>query len=259
MIRDCREDRAAGWTHLIRRHAPVIRHLLARYYPGRAGADLAGRALLSLRRPGSPLYRIGGPATEREFVVELRQAVLQAAEDSPGAAEPEILLDLETLSAALQPLTVIERQMVWLETMSYPAEDAGRLLQASAATVGRTRERAAEMLRQKMDRWRIAVIAENGSVLGKLAGAARGEKCLPVRYFFDAIDGRITWAVKQAGEAHLIECWHCIDHFCRVREADDALRAATPLSPSEEAVFRRVLRLDEDKPSLWKRLFKPER
>src|ERR1035441_451474 len=91
-----------------------------------------------------------------------------------GLAAPhaEIPLDLETLSAALGPLTMTEKQAAWFETMSYSPAQAGPMLRVSPETVEKVRHRAVELIRGKLDSWRCTLLAENGPALGGL-GAVR--------------------------------------------------------------------------------------
>src|SRR5215472_8384300 len=137
MIQDCRADRPAGWSHFISHYVPVIRKIAAHYCPGQA----ADSVLPALRRPESSLFSTLEPAPERWFVAELRQRVLAELDSNAGdRAAGE--LDLETVSKALEPLTLLEKQAVWLETMRYPPGRAGVLLRMDPRTVQKIREKA---------------------------------------------------------------------------------------------------------------------
>jgi hypothetical protein len=69
-------------------------------------------------------------------------------------------------------------------------------------------------------------MADNGMALGRAAAAASGKECLPARAFFDVLDGRATWHGREAVERHVADCWHCIDHYCRLIESIELLRTA---------------------------------
>ena len=140
MVRDCRADLPEGWVHFILHYVPVCRKVLAHYAPERAGdAALLDRILLTVRDPDSFLFHAAGPPEERWFVSQLRQLIV-AGLAAPAA---EIPLGLETLTAALEPLTMTEKQAAWLETMRYSPEQAGPMLRVSPDTVEKVRHRAA--------------------------------------------------------------------------------------------------------------------
>src|SRR5581483_77924 len=170
MIRDCRADRAEGWSHFITYYVPVIRKLAVHYFP-RSGAAIEP-VLVVLRRPESSLFQSLEPAPERWFVAELRQRVLAAYEGREGTGTSEVSLELETLAKAFEPLTVVEKQATWLETMRYTPEQTGVLLRMEPRTVEKIRDKAAELLRAQMDLWRRSLLAENGRPLARAATAA---------------------------------------------------------------------------------------
>jgi hypothetical protein len=250
MIRDCRADRAEGWRHFIACYVPVIRKLLARYQAGGAAdASTLERVLVSARQPQSSLFQSREPAPERWFVAELRQKVL---EELPSSA-PAAGLDLETVAAALEPLTLVEKQVAWLETMLYSPTETAVLLRMAPSTAEKIRGKAANLLRGKVDSWSRTMLAENGRVLGRAAAAAAGEECLLPKTFLDMVDGRTTWQGRDQLERHVTRCWHCIDHFCRLVEVVEVLRGNKPLSQAESAPFRERLGVQEEKRPAWKR------
>jgi hypothetical protein len=228
----------------------VIRKAVAHYAPESGEGDLLNRVLLTVRQPESFLFQSGEPPEERWFVAQLRQ--LTIAELAAPAAE--IPLDLETLAVALGPLTVTEKQAAWLETMGYPAAEAGPMLRVSPDTVEKVRHRAAELIRGTVNAWRRTLLADNGLALGREAAAVTGADCLPTKAFLDVVDGRTTWRGREAMDQHLRGCWHCIDHFCRLLEVVHLLRGSQPLSPAESAPFRALLGVAAPRHAGWKRL-----
>jgi hypothetical protein len=252
MVRDCRADLPEGWTHFVAWYVPVIRRIIAQYSPAQAGdPKVLERVLLAIRRPESSMFQSVEPAPERAFVAELRQKVL--AELTP--AEAELTIDLETLSSALAELTMTERQAVWFETMRYAPAETGPMLRISAQTVEKVRERAAGMIRGKVDAWRRTLLAENGATLGAEAQAAGDKDCLPAKAFLDVIEGRSVWREREVMDQHLRKCWHCVDHFCRLVEVNEWLRGNEPLPAAETEKFCDLLGLPAPKASGWKRLF----
>lgn len=255
MIRDCREDKFEGWSHFLKRFVPVIRQFLAHYFPERsADKGLLQRVLLQLHKPESPLFQSVEPGPERAFVSELRQQVLSAVEADLASQEPEIILDLPTLSAALESLTVVEKEVVWFETMRYGKQDVGRMLRMDPQTAENIREKSSELIRGKLDAWKRNLIAENGQQLGRAAVTLATKDCIPAKGFSEIIDGRATWRDRELLERHTVRCWHCINHFCRLWEVKDVLRRSPPLTEEETGLFQKMLGISKKKPSVWSRL-----
>lgn len=238
--------------HFISHYVPVIRKALAHYVPERAGdGALLDHILVTIRRPESFIFQTSEQPEERWFVAQVRQ--LMVAELAAPAAE--IPIDLETLTAALEPLTMTEKQAAWFETMRYSAAEAGPMLRVSPETVERVRDRAAELIRGKVDSWRRTLLAENGGALGREAAAGAGADCLPTKAFLDVVDGRTAWRDREMMDRHLRTCWHCVDHFCRMLEVVQLLRGSEALSEAESQPFRALLGVAAPKGAGWKRLF----
>jgi hypothetical protein len=257
MIRDCRADRPAGWSYFITSYVPVIRKLIQHYRPDRGGN--IDDVLLAIRKPGAPsasLFASVSPAPEREFLADLRQQVLDILDVQSPLPEPEILIDLESLTTALEPLTLLEKQAAWLETMSYGPAEAGAMLRGGAAAIEKMRENAAARIRAKLDSWRITILSENGRQLGRAAAATGTSQCLASKSFVDLLDGRTTWHGREDLERHVRTCWHCIDHYCRLLEAAELARRNRPLTEPEALPFRTLLGVTTEKPPAWKRLFR---
>jgi hypothetical protein len=244
MARDCRADKAEGWTHFLTNYVPLIRKFLAHY-----GGGEIEPVLKALRDPQSSMFQSLEPAPERWFLAELRQKVLAQIPIPPV----EIAIDLETVADALAPLTVVEKLAAWLETMHYDAKDSGAILRMSPETVTKIREKAEELIRGKVDAWRRNLLAENGRALGLEAVAAKTEDCLRDKAFLDVLDGRETWRGREEMERHVTRCWHCIDHFCRMAEVIQAIRGVQPLTEEEAAPLRKLLGVYPTK-SGWRRL-----
>ena len=247
MVRDCRADKPEGWSYFIAQYVPVVRKLLA-HYGNPADLD---RVLLALKKPESSLFASLEPAPERWFVAELRQKVLAEL----PVRDAEIEIAVETVADAFQPLTVTEKQAAWLETMCYTADQTGAMLRMAPKTVEKIRERASELIRGKVDAWRRSLLADNGAALGRAAAAASTKDCLPAKAFLDVLDGRTTWRGREEMEQHVLGCFHCIDHFCRMVEVIELLRGLKPLTAEEAEPFRRLLGVQVKKASGWKRLF----
>jgi hypothetical protein len=248
MIQDCRANRPEGWSYFLTNYLPVVRQFLKHYFPDRA----ADQSLLE-RVLRTNLFQSLDPAPERTFVAELRQHVLRAVEADRASAAPEISIDIEALGAALEPLTLTEKLVAWFETMYYAVSDTGRMLRMSPQTAEKIRARAAELIRGSLDAWRSSVLPENGPLLGQAASALSTKDCLPAKAFFDVIDGRTTWRGREEMEQHVKGCWHCLDHYCRLLEVVDVLRASKPLPEAEAEGYKRLLGIEAPKRSFWKR------
>ncbi len=248
MARDCRADRAEGWSYFVSNYVPVVRNLVSHY--GTDDGALLDRVLVGIRKPESSLFQTLEPVPERWFLAELRQKVL-AELDSPAA---EIGIDLETVASALEPLTMVEKQAAWTESMRYRPEQAGPMLRMAPQTVQKIRDRAAELIRGKVDSWRRTLLADNGSPLGRAAAATGGKECLSPKTFLDILDGRMTWQGREQLERHVTGCWHCIDHLCRMVEIVELLRGIQPLTEPEAAPYHALLGIQPQKRSAWKRL-----
>ncbi|HXM41926.1 MAG TPA: hypothetical protein VN924_11775 [Bryobacteraceae bacterium] len=254
MIRDCRAGRPEGWSYFVTNYVPSIRKFLAHYFPGRAGdRALIERVLAALRKPESSLFQSLDPSPERAFVAELRQRVLNAVEADRASAPPEIPIGIEALGAALEPLTLTEKLVVWFETMRYGDADTGRMLRMSPETAEKIRARGAGLVRGGVDAWRSTLLADNGPFLGQAAGALSTQGCLPAKAFFDVIDGRTTWRGREEMERHARSCWYCMDHYCRLLEVVDVLRGSKPLAEAEAEGYQRLLGIETPKRSFWKR------
>ncbi|HUB81257.1 MAG TPA: hypothetical protein VMB03_20790 [Bryobacteraceae bacterium] len=250
MIRDCRDSRAEGWRYFVSTYVPVIHKLSRHYLPGKPVDDIAiGRVLTALHRPDSDLFQSLEPVPERYFVAHLRQNVLELLQpDVPAAA-----IDLETVAAALEPMTLVEKQAAWLETMLYPPAETAVLLRMAPPTVDKIRTRSAELVRGKADSWNNRMLAESGRALGRAAASAATPSCLAPKTFLDMLDGRSTWRHREELEQHATSCWHCIDHFCRLVEVVELLRGNQPLSDAGAAPFWDLLAVSPPRQSAWKR------
>jgi hypothetical protein len=249
MIRDCQDGRPEGWRYFLSGYIPLIRHLLEHYAPANPG--LLERILVTVRQGDASLFQSMDPAPERHFVAQLRQIVL--AEIEPPRLEFE--LGLEEAGAAFEPLTLVEKQAAWIETMSYGAAETGAMLRMAPATVQKIRSRASELLRQKVDSWSRGMLAANGLLLGRAAAAARTKECVTAKAFMDVLDGRATWRGREEMEQHATVCLHCVDHFCRLAEVLELLRGLQPLAEAETEPFCKLLGIEDAKRPGWKRWF----
>ncbi len=244
MVPDCRADNPRGWIHLAKHFVPPLRWMVSRY----GGGEPELRGLLASMRPFPAEIP---PTAEREFILNARPRVLEAAGWRAGTIGT---LDLETFASALAELTVLERQLVWFETMGYNAADTGRLCRTSEETAAKARASALEMLRRALDSWTSTIVRDNAGALAVSARAEAPAQPVPFRSYVDIIDGRMTWGNRVAVDRSLAASWHEVDHYCRVREADAATRDTKPLSDEDAAPYFALFGVSSPKPPLWKRV-----
>lgn len=248
MARDCRAGKVEGWAYFIAHYVPAIRKIIHRYKIQDRSAEDVVAALYK----GCKLFESEEAVPERWFLVALRQAVMSQI----PVRSVSLPLDLDTVAAALEPLTVVEKSAAWLESMHYTPAEIGAMMRMAPSTVEKIRSRAGELLRGQSDAWRSTILEDNGLSLGQAAAGAGGKECLPPRDFADILEGRTTWPQRDRMTRHVTACWHCIDHFCRMIEAGDLLRGAPPLSAEESApYFRRLGIAPPGQKPVWKRLF----
>jgi len=246
MIGDCRAGKPAGVVHFVRHFLAGCRSLTLHYGGGEEEVStLLGRAPKALAAME--------PGPERRIMVDLRPLIQECAGYGKGVKPTG--LDLVTLSKALEEFSVLERQMVWLSSMGYDAAGIARILRVSAETAGKACVRAAELVRPHLSNWTQTILRDAGPELGEEARGAKPEEPVSFREYIEIVDGRLTWANRVPVERGLAQSWHEIDHLCRVREADDALRSVQPLNEQETAAYLEAAGIKLEKPSLWRRLF----
>ena len=250
MIRDCAAGKPEGWRYFISNYVPVIRKLTAHYDPSADTGRVVGRILNATCRPAAPLFDSLDPSPERWFVARLRQTMMSEMEP---AAPPEMPLSLETVGDALAPLSITQKLAVWMETMRYDAAQTGAMLRMAPATVEKTRDHGADLLRRKVENWRRTILAENGFPLQKTAGQMGSKDCLPPRVFLDVLDGRATWQGREEMERHAGDCWHCVDNFARMAEVIELLRGIRPIDDAETAAWLESIGVHDVRSGFWRR------
>ena len=246
MVADCRAGKPEGWLWFARNFVPGLR-VLSRHYSAEPEPALA--RLIATLREELPKQE---PAPVREMLVALRPLILKASgyPSAPGVGS----VGIETVAEALEPLTIIERQVVWLETMGYDSKQSAVLMRMSAETAAAVREKAGGLLRGKLDDWSITLLCDHGAALGEAVRAAPPSKALPARVYFQSLDGRVTWQQRTEIERELAASWYEIDHFCRVREGDEAYSRTKALEEAEAVPYYALLGVEPAKPGLWKML-----
>jgi hypothetical protein len=239
MIADCRANNPAGWLFFAEKAVPPLQWLYRRYGLG----EDAVRARIASLRSHFPEF---APMSLRQFIAALR----------PETAARESNVAIEDVAAALEPLTVLERQLVWLETMGYDTPEAARLTRMSPETAASIRDKAAELLRGKFDSWTRTMLRDNGASLG--AQARRAKPGEPVRFndYLDILDGRMTWQNRATVDLRLAESWYEVDQFCRVREADAAVMETKPLAGDAAQPYLDLLEVKRPKPGVLGKLWR---
>lgn len=252
MVEDCKAGLRRGWAHFVSEFEPIIAALAAHY----CGEHYASKPSIDLLRDlhTGEFFQSVHPATQREFAIELRQSVLALLEGACSSPAPDIELSLEDVTTALAPLTPVEKQMAWFETMKYVPAHTALTMNAGTDTVERLREKVEELLRQSLDRWKRGLLRENGPQLRAEAVARSGQNCVAIKLFLDVLDGRVTWSNRQNIDRHLASCWHCIDRFCRTREIDRLVKDTPPLTGEKTETHLEKLGFPKEKAPFWKRI-----
>ncbi|MCP5119796.1 MAG: hypothetical protein GY953_54050 [bacterium] len=243
MMRDCRAAEARGWTHFVTHFLPACRWLLLHYT---SSDEQLEDFLRAVHASADGPIRTLQPAPERELMVHVRDYIVDRYARADPAPDP---LGLEPFQAALEDLTPIEKQLVWIHLLGYPAEAAAAMMRMHADTGRQTLERAGALL-GSLDPARAAA-----ATLQQQARAQTPENPIPWNVFLHAIDGRLDWSSRHDLDKQLSLSWHEVDRFCRIREADEALRAASPLAESDTARYLELLGIAPPKPTFWKRIF----
>lgn len=231
MVMDCQAGKPEGWQYLVQRFVPAL-GVLARHYGG--GEETVARLI-------QRVHRLEGfePSPEREALFHLCPLLLKECGWEGGQART---LELAGLAEALEPLTAVERQLAWFETMDYGSRDAAGFLHVSEETGAKAWQKAGEALRAKLDHWTMTLLRENGGNLASEVRAQVPAEPVPVRVHVDLIDGRLTWRDRKEVDRKLVASWYEIDRLCRVREADEALRHAVTLTAEDTTAY--LLRLN---------------
>ncbi|MEZ5356364.1 MAG: hypothetical protein R2762_27330 [Bryobacteraceae bacterium] len=238
MISDCRANRPEGWIFLAETVVPPLRRLYSHY----GLAESAVRQRLIALKGGIARFE---PMSVRQFVAALRP---EPVPEEQGEVE------LEAVAAALEPLTVLERQLVWMDTMGYETPEAARLMRMSPDTAASVRDRSAELLRGAFDSWTRTMLRDHGAWLGQQARQAKPAETVRFNDYLDIIDGRMTWQNRAGVELKLLESWYEIDQFCRVREADAAVMDTQPLRGEEAQPYLELFGVSRPKPGLLRRV-----
>lgn len=234
MVADCKAGKPEGWIYLAETFVPVLRWYASHYG---MGDDWPRKRLAELKQEISQWQ----PMSDREIALRLR----------PELEGGEAAIPLEALAS----LTIVEKQLVWFETMQYDTPTAARVMRVTPETAQKARDKGAELLRANMDDWNRNILKEQGAALGRQVRSEKPAEPLSFRQLIEIVDGRLTWQLRVDVERALESSWFEIDHFCRVREADEAVNSSKRLDAAEAAPYLDLLGVEQRKPSLWKRVF----
>jgi len=235
MVHDCRARRPEGWRHFIAEYLPFCRAVILHYLPERGDDPNSLPALMAIfSRSGCTVFEVSGIATEREFLLGLRDMVIeQFAPRVQNRPAPE--------SALLTGVPALERQIGWLEAMGYDEHASARMLNLDHKTVAAVRAKLNAALQ--------------GAGLSCIVLPAAGPGCASARTLADYSDGRLVWQTRQKVERHLCECWRCVDLFCRLRESDFLMSRRQPLKPAEVENIYEAMDIKPPPAGFWRKVF----
>lgn len=234
MVRDCRAGRWEGWDHFITEYLPFCQAVIEHYLPERSTEpDILRTLMVIFSRPECPIFEISGVALEREFLLGLRNTVLeQLRPRQSGQPAPD--------ASRLADISALERQIGWLETMGYEDRDTARMLNLDQQTVASARAKLREAL-------------QGASLFGTVLEAA-SPNCIIPRLLADYTDGRLTWQTRETVERHLNGCWRCVDLLCRVRESEFLMHRRPQLQAEQLERLREVKGIQRPRKSLWRKV-----
>ena len=240
MVAGCLAGRDSAWKHFVTVYIPFAAALFDRHClgPRLRKEEFLGEMLRQAREQDARFFREYQGQSEREFLLHLRGHALRGA--GQAEPEPEIILDWQVFEGALQALTALERQIVWLHLLGPQTDDADKLLRLSPETVKGVMHKAQEALRQASQRWNQEMLFANRRSLTPAARSRRTEDCVEAKVFLRLVDGQISWRDRLDLERHLTLCWRCVDELCRFREVIHLARQLRPLSPVETESYLRL-------------------
>ena len=243
VVAQCLSGQGSGWKHFVTDYLPFARAVLDYHYPElKESQEATLRAIvLNAQDQNAAFFRSYQGQSEREFLLHLREHVLQTVERGHPAATPEVPLDWVVLEEALADLSALDRQVVWTAILGARRDDIAALLRLDVNTVTGATDKAQELLKGRCDRWHSGLVQENRHLLVREARSRHTNDCCEPKIFLKLLDGQITWRDRLQVERHLAQCWHCVDQLCRFREVIHLSRKTQPLTKAYAEACLRAL------------------
>jgi len=259
----CEEGSRTAWQGFISSYSPAIVQILGVYVPGCVGecrTKALQECLGALSTSNFQRLRTLDHQAEREFVVGLRDFVLDTTSDRPDpAADTRDPPEPGKVMSLLKGLPLTHQVLLFLKLAGYSDGTLERVLSISPTVAQSGLERLqgnyAVVLRRNEDAglWPAAWMD-----LLRHAWASHTDACAPLRQFVRILDGQTGWNEKESLEKHVVGCLHCLERWTALREVVHWLREAAPLPADELDTLLSCLPVKADagaKKSFLKRMF----
>lgn len=265
ILSGCEEGNRQAWETFLSNFTPVVFRFCEIYVACGAGEqkrEIWHDALAALCAHDLARLRGFDHQSEREFVVDLRELLLEGALKhlDPGADFAEGPGPTpDTVKALLKGLPLAHQVVLFLKLAGYSDRTLESILRITPAVAQQGLERLQQTYSVALGRerdcglWPVAWIK-----LLQHARSSKTEACAPLRQFVRILDGQTGWHDKGAVEKHVAECLYCLERWTALREVTHWLRETKPLPAGDVAAFLSGIPVKEDargqKP-LLKRMF----
>jgi len=261
---ECEQASPEAWGAFLAFYAPACLRVLEIYGPIRAesASQVLKRMLQDQAANGFEHFRATSRQSEREFLVEIRAAMLDLAVESVAAESPPDAPngapDFDSLTAILADLPLLHREMLFLRLAGYTDATMEHMLRIATRVAEKAFERlkdyeAVQRLKANRCPWPGAWL----SILHK-ARASKTDKCPALHQIMRIHDGQVSWYDKEPVEKHVSGCIYCLERWTALHEVAYWRRHAPPLSTAQKNEFLLAIPIvgpGAAKRSLLQRLF----
>jgi hypothetical protein len=257
MVSQCRAGEAAGWRHFVAHYVTFIRSLLDRHFSELRNHhdSLLNDVLVRARAEDGQLFLSFSAQSEREFLVHLREFIATVAEEAVAPEGREDPLGWDVFAGALQDLSLLEKEAVWMILLAPAAHDAHEVLRIDNKSTAEALLKAQDALRGACDTWSADLLTQSRRALAEHARSIPAIHCQSPKSFLRLLDGEMTWRDRLELEHHTTSCWRCLDLLCRFQEVVFVAGQSRTLSHEEAEPYWKLLQIEARQRRGWKRLF----
>ena len=248
---ECEQGAPAAWKAFLEFYSPLFLHLLSLYVPDDTkAASIWSDSLAALSLNNFESFRATARQSEREFLVDIRAVVINAAREQRAKETSEtqaVPLNVERVTKILEGLPLAHQEILWFKLAGYADANIERMMrttpQIASGALGRLEPEftAAVAPASEGCRWPrewLALLTE--------AQKAKKEDCPPLHQLLRIQDGQVSWYDKEPMEKRVASCLHCLETWTALREVGYWRRAA-PAPPAERLEeWLRALPVDAD-------------
>lgn len=247
MAQDCAAGQRLGWSEFVRDYGEMTRQLLLNYFPVLqpdlddhiAGFFLRGRASDNAWFKGLKFNN------EREFMMAFRDLLFAYGREHARIPVPELSLD--QMREIMKDLSVVEREVLWLYVKGYTAEQIAPIMSNAEATSRAVKEIADKRLAEVLPAATRDAFNISARVLIEAAEKAGTPSCLPWKTFNNIINGQVSWRERELAEAHVKDCFYCIDRFTSFQEMIQLRKTSPPWNAERVETVLAKLQLPAEK------------